>query len=260
MDIERGMTPEQVAELIGPPLDRIDMAGVIGGSQFAIVTTSERGWKRWFRRRKPQDPTSAMLSTFFWYYPDWPDKGTETMVNFAGGMVSSVQQRPSDPLDQAAVQHEWARDLITRQVARVATNHPDDRLVARPGWQRLTSPEVLDFVLNVNAFPARGERVPGRARRFGDLDLLVTMLPVIDSHRIRQLMPDGYLPVLDTLLRSFGLRPGRNDIAHWILCRDENDGGTVAHLCYVPSTREVTALMPWNLLSAEEQSRGTKTG
>lgn len=200
-----------------------------------------------------------MRTSFFWYYEDWPEKGVETMVNFVGGVVSGVQSRPDEAIEESVVQHEWARDVMTRALARVERDHPDDRLAARPGWQRLASPEVLGFILRVNAFPSRDEAMPACARRFGDLDLLVTMLPVTEADRIRELMPRGYLTALDGIMRGFGIRPGRNDLAHWILCRDEDDGGTVAHLCYVPSTRDVTALMPWDLLSAEERERGTKS-
>jgi hypothetical protein len=88
--------------------------------------------------------------------------------------------------------------------------------------------------------------------------VLVTLLGLIKSAWIRELMPGGYMPQLDRLLRASAIRLGEVDVAHWILCRDQ-DGRSVVHLAYVPATRGITALMPWDLLSAEEQRRGFKT-
>jgi hypothetical protein len=71
-------------------------------------------------------------------------------------------------------------------------------------------------------------------------------------------MPGGYLVTLDGLLRARGIRPGGTDIAHWILCRD--DDRTMAHLAYVAADRSVSALLPWDLLSDEERAGGTQVG
>lgn len=264
VNIQRGMTPEQVVDRIGPPLDRIDLAGLFGDSAVSMVTSGGRGGllSRLLRRRtaSPVRIATALGNSVSWYYQDFPTRGQETMISFVNGVVTEVRSRHSELPERTGVEHEWAEDLIMRHVARVARVHPDARLAALPNWQRLTSPEVLDFVLNVHAFPAEGEegRLPCRARRFGDLDVLVSMLPVTEPEEIRELLPDGYLPALGNLLRDFGIRPDQTDVAHWILCRSD-DGSTLGNLCYLPADRDITALTPWSLLSPEEQQRGSKS-
>ncbi|PAZ17575.1 hypothetical protein CLM62_02335 [Streptomyces sp. SA15] len=194
--------------------------------------------------------------TEWWYYKHVPEQGMDTSIAFEGGMVIDVQTRTLEPPGPASARHGWARELIIRHLDRVVKDQPG--LMTGVAYREMTSPPVLDFVLNADAYPSPDGQITCRTQQFGQVGVLVTLLDLVEPARIRELMPGGYMPQLDRLLRASAIRLGEVDVAHWILCRD-HDGRSVVHLAYVPASQGITALMPWDLLSAEEQGRGFKT-
>lgn len=158
----------------------------------------------------------------------------------------------------ASVRHGWALEPMFRHLAWIELNGRPD-LMMRPAWKRLSRPELVDFVLDADAYPTPDGLIDCRAVRSGDLAVLVSLFEVTEPDQIRAAMPVGYLQVLDHLVESSRVRLDENEVAHWILCRDPVTERTAAHLAYLP-TRHVQALMPWDLLSEEERRGGHRLG
>ncbi|WP_049580572.1 hypothetical protein [Streptomyces sp. SBT349] len=249
------MTEGQVIDLLGPPHDRLTTEEFLGGARTGPVPGPARS-----------APPAAPVR---WYYRDLPSRGMATVITFRRGVVARVTSRPAEraatdagagPPDRAGkgARHEWARELITRHIARVEADRPD--FAALPAWRRLTGADVLDFVLNADAHPRHPGQLGCRRRRFGSLTVLVSLFDIAAPDRIRDLLPGGYLPHLDHLLHRSGAGAGigagaGQDTAHWLLGRAP-DGATVAHLAYLPASRGAGALVPWDLLSEAERRRG----
>ncbi|MEE6305992.1 hypothetical protein V1634_03985 [Plantactinospora veratri] len=200
-------------------------------------------------RRSPQ-PRSEPVS---WYYPEFPE-GQTTLISFRYGVVDDVHSSPYERT-QAGPRHEWARELVVAHVGRVEAG--GQRMTTRTGWHRLTSAEVLDFVLGAGdaAYPPAPGRIGGIARQFGELTVLVSMFRATRPQQIRRLLPGGYVFQFFWLLDQFCVRPGESDVAHWILCH-ENAGGDdgIVHLAYLPAETEgMSALLPVDLLSGKER-------
>jgi hypothetical protein len=202
----------------------------------------------------PQPPLPDSVG---WLYLDVPETGVETTVSFVNGRVTVARERPYDASARQVVRHDWAQELMLNHVARLEREFPDPGLTARPAWKRLTSQEVLEFALTARAYPAGPGRIGRCARRFGDLDVIVSLFEVTAPDQIRALVPNGYIAELMALVDGFGITPGKLDLAHWIIGRASTDD-TVAHLAFLPSARDITALMPWDLLSPDEQQGGSK--
>lgn len=103
---------------------------------------------------------------------------------------------------------------------------------------------------------ARGGEISCQVRRFGDLDVLVSSFETIDPAGIRASLPGGYITQLDRLLKEYGIRVGSTDVAHWMLCRDPRSGTPAVHLAYLSRVKGATVLMPWDLLTPQEQQGG----
>jgi len=152
-----------------------------------------------------------------------------------------------------AARQEWARDLVIGHLARSAVKVP--HLAARPGWQRLGSPEVIEFILNCGpgVSPSIGMHATGRV--FGDLAVLVSVPEVVSRWKLQLLLPGGYLASLERMVLANGIDYKGLDIAHWVLCRGRVR--TAVHLSYGAGPGN-NPLMPWDLLSAAERREAPK--
>jgi hypothetical protein len=224
-----GMTPREVVSLLGPPLDFTDDSDPrLGGA-----------------RQPPR--------RLWWLYADWPKPGVEITVAFTYGKLTSYAERPWYPPEDEVVWDDWAHGVMVDHIATMEAEFADERLVDQPGWFDLTTQDVLDFVLAARADPIGPGRIGHSARRFEDVDVIVSKFEITDPARIRTYLPNGYLPTLATLLTGFGITPRERDLAHWVLGHDP-DGGTVAHLGYIPADDDVTTLVPAELLAPGEQA------
>jgi hypothetical protein len=240
--IEQGMSPREVVDLIGPPLDFMEPADLLGGAEFAVMTS---GAAAQFKQK------------VHWLYIDIPNRGLETTVTFTNGAVSFARTQVYDASQREVVHHDWTYRLMINHLERMDRDWPDKRLIARPAWQRLATDEVLEFVETASAYPHAAGSIGRSAWRFGDLDVIVSLFEETDPDAIRAVMPDGYIPALSALVDGFGITPGKIDLAHWILgCASDTD--TVAHLAFIPATRDLTFMVPWDLLSPAERARGSK--
>jgi hypothetical protein len=154
---------------------------------------------------------------------------------------------------------ERARDLIVRHVDRVVNERP--RLMLKVDYQQLTSASSLDFVVNADAPPTPGGQITCVAKQIYSW-VLVSTFDDVEPSQVRAMMPRGYLPQLNRLLRTSGVRRvghlhQLSSVAHWTLCRGR-DGRIAVHLAYVPAYRPVATLMPWDLLSDEERRRDSQ--
>ncbi|MEO3923098.1 hypothetical protein ABGB07_04360 [Micromonosporaceae bacterium B7E4] len=249
VSIERGMTRDQVVDLIGPPLSTMsrDEFRALYHSMGDLGMPQRRGLLDRLRRRPLPRPRSEPIS---WYYAGFPD-GQSTTISFRRGVVDAVTSSPHKRV-QASPQHEWARELVVAHVGRAEAS--GQRVTASAAWHRLASAEVMDFVLDAddNAYPPTPGRIGGNARQFGDLTVLVSMFKVTRPQQIRRLLPGGYMSQFFWLLDQFCVRLGESDVAHWTLCR-ENAHKTV-HLSYLPAETEgMSALLPIDLLSGKER-------
>ncbi|NEB37939.1 DUF5320 domain-containing protein [Streptomyces sp. SID14515] len=199
-------------------------------------------------------PPASFSSSFNWFYPGFPE-GQDTIVTVTRGIVTEIVSRPCGgappPTERA---NPWAADLMARHIARVERDLPD--LASHANWSVLTSDEVHEQVLRVHTSGPEGGQVACKVRRFGDLDVLVSSFDTIDPAVIRDHLPGGYIAQLDRLLKEYGIRVGSTDIAHWILCRDPGTGTPGVHLAYVTRVKGVPVVMPWDLLTPEEQKGG----
>jgi hypothetical protein len=251
VSIERGMTRDQVVDLLGPPISTLSedefRAAYRGVTDFSVP--QRRGVLDRLRRR-PQ-PRSEPVS---WFYLGFPE-GKSTLIKFRHGIVEDVHSQPFERV-QTRPRHEWARELVVAHIGRVGAR--DHRITARPAWQRLTSAEVLDFTLDAgdNAYPPVPGRIGGNTRRFGELTVLVSMFNASGPQQVRSLLTGGYMSHLFWLLDEFGVRLGESDVAHWILCRENANGDGAVHLSYLPAETEgMSALLPVDLLSGKERRR-----
>lgn len=167
-------------------------------------------------------------------------------------LVAVVAAAKPDAAEPAPARQEWAREMIFRHVARMELELQPD-LMDRPTWCQLLSPEVLDFVLDIDpdeAIAVPGTAHPFRAQTFGDLSVLVSLFEVAEADQIRDLMAGGWESYLDKLLDAAGIRLGERDVAHWILCQEPGHGARV-HLAYLPAAAG-NAFVPVDLLAPME--------
>ncbi|MDX6247483.1 MAG: hypothetical protein QOF10_843 [Kribbellaceae bacterium] len=226
-----GMSKYEVVDVLGPPLDFLTTEDFLGNTPHS----------------------GSFRDSVSWLYLDVPP-GRETQVTLEGGVVTSARDLPYDASDVGRPGHEWARPLMADHLARTESDPVFAGLVRLPGWRRLGSPEVLDFVEITHAAPPGPYQIGRAARRFGELDVLLSFCELTSADQLRTTyLNRGYVPVLSDLVASFGIRPRQYDLAHWIFGRT-SDSDTVAHLAYVPAAAGVMIMMPWDLLSAAEQS------
>ncbi|WP_242910089.1 hypothetical protein [Actinomadura terrae] len=223
--IEPGMTPHEVVDMVGPPLNAMDEAGLVGNS-----------WS-----------VGTLTGALWWLYEDVPRPGITTQIAFTQGVVELVKTWEA-PMGQASEPREWVRGLVGGHVARMEQDYPE--LARYPGWRELTGPQVRDFLVNVPASLDEGLAIYALARRFGHLDVLVSTFATVDTARIRERLPDGYVQRLIELVALFGIRPWTTDVAHWILCR-ENEKIAV-HLAFVPVVQGVPCLLPGDLRTSHD--------
>lgn len=234
VDIERGMTPQQVVDALGPPLDFLDMAALVGSSRSAGPVG--RASDAQLRNRR------------WWLYRDVPRAGVEINISFRNGRVVEAREHPYDLAAYTVFRHDWARAPVLREIARVAGGPAGGRLSGRPGWRRLGSAPVMEFVLTAYAYPTEPDEVGRAARRFGELDVIVSLFETTAAERMRATMPGGYVAELRSLADRFGLLPRRLDLAHWVIGRGPG-GGAVAHLAFLPADGEVAPHYPGALVA-----------
>jgi hypothetical protein len=186
-----------------------------------------------------------------WRYDDVPEPGTHLEISFTDGVVTGSHSG-LDHGRAAPPEHGWARELVPAHVAHVESVHPDQRLLDRPGWARLTDPEMLAFVGSVDGPPPDGT-LSWSARRVGELDVIVGMVAVTGAAEIRERLAHGYFVELASLIDGFGITPGRRDLAHWVFGATSPED-TVAHLAYLPTAKEITALAPTDLLTPADRA------
>ncbi|MBB4912562.1 hypothetical protein H4W32_006978 [Actinophytocola algeriensis] len=114
-------------------------------------------------------------------------------------------------------------------------------VVRRPGWARLATSGALSFL---------GCARDGDARRFPELQVVVSVFPSARPRRVRRLMPGGYSRWVDTVFARAGVRMDDGDAAHWLVC------GRVLHLAYFSPDPDTAPLVPWDLLSRAEKRGG----
>jgi hypothetical protein len=227
-----GMSKYEVVDVLGPPLDFLSTEDLIGNTPYS---------------------GSGFRDSVSWLYLDVPP-GRETRVTLDDDVVTSAREQPYDPSEFRRPGHEWARPLMADHLAKTESDPTFAGLVRLPGWQRLRSADVLKFVEITHAAPPRPSQLGRAARRFGEVDVLVSFCELTSADQLRAAyFPEGYLAVLSDLVSSFGIRPRQLDLAHWIFGRT-SDSDTVVHLAYVPAADGVMIMMPWELLSAAEQS------
>ncbi|WP_309063444.1 hypothetical protein [Streptomyces sp.] len=140
----------------------------------------------------------------------------------------------------------WVRRVVPQHMLRIAATGM--ALTRRPGWKRLAGEDALAFVAGAR---------DGDGRRFGDdVHVVVSLLPSTKPRRIRRLMPGGYIQWVDGVFRRAGASLGRVDVAHWLVCVDGS--ARVLHLAYLSADRNVTPLLPWEVLSRAEKRGGRK--
>jgi hypothetical protein len=230
--VRNGMTPREVVEILGPPLDFADETDPsLGGG---VVRAGYRPRGLW------------------WLYADWPKPGVEITLFFTNGQLASHNERRWHPPADEVVWDDWAHEVMVDHVTRMEDEFPDQRLAEQPGWYELTTQEVLDFVIATRADVIAPGHIGRSARGFDDVDVIVSKFEVTDPATIRTYLPHGYLRTLSKLIDGFGITPRKRDLAHWLLGHAP-DGGIVAHLAYVPADDDVTTLVPSELLAPGER-------
>jgi hypothetical protein len=237
--IREGMTANEVVDILGPPLDTLSMEEFLSGRSFA------------------GEPPAHV----YWLYLDVPPGRESNIVLDENGVVVSATERPYDARDRPSAGNTWAKRAVAEQRAKVERQPTFAELVRLPGWQRLGGPDAVRFVVDTFATADNPTDLARRARRFGELDVFLSVGPHLDAAAIRAAyFADGYLPVLARFMEDFGIRPGQYDLAHWIFGhapRRMRKSAWVAHLAYIPADGGITAVLPWELLSPGEQSRGS---
>lgn len=235
-----GMTPREVVDLFGPPPGFIDEARLFGRTPVIGRAPSQR--------------------RLFWIYFDVPEPGTDLHVAFTNGRLTTFDAYPADrtghgeAINGRAI-NGWAERVVAKQLVKVEREFPGQPTV-RPAWRRLAGTEVMDFVLTARgATPADDGRLGSAARRFGDLDVIVSVVDVAEPGLIQAYLPGGYFAELAHLVDGHGITPRKLDLAHWII-GNAPDGPRAAHLAYLPAERGVMGVMPWDLLSPEERKKG----
>ncbi|MER0244975.1 hypothetical protein AAHZ94_23875 [Streptomyces sp. HSW2009] len=235
--IESGMTPQQVVAVLGPPLDFLDMLALVGPASPAGQPGAAAD--------------SRLRDRCWWLYRDVPRPGVEVNVNFRGGRVVEARVRPYDRSAYSVFRHDWARVPMLDEIAAVERALPDGRLTGRPGWRVLADGPALEFALSSYAYPAEPDDVGRAARRFGPVDVVVSLFDVAEPERIRAVMRDGYVAELHALADKLGLLPRRLDLAHWVIGRSP-DGGATAHLSFLPVDATIAPHYPSALLGPGE--------
>lgn len=232
--IAPGMTPREVVDLIGPPLSFMDDAGLFGQTPVYGKAPSRR--------------------SLWWLYVDVPEPGTGLNVAFAGGRLTDVGEFPIDQPGRGENVNGWAEQVVAWQLVKVEREFPGQPTV-RPAWRRLAGTEVMDFVLTTQgARPGDDGRLGSNARRFDDLDVIVSVVDVAAPELVQTYLPGGYFAELAHLVEGHGITPRKLDLAHWIL-GNPPDGPRTAHLAYLPAERGAMGVMPWDLLSPAERKK-----
>jgi hypothetical protein len=177
----------------------------------------------------------------------------------------TVVYAPTDQTpDQTPARHEWARELLLIHVARHELD-VSPGLMTLPAWRKLTTPDVLDFVVNVGELPKwppldSGRTVGYSYRTFGNLTVVVSMVNDSKPRRIRKQFQEGYRAYLEYMLHELDFGRGTADVAHWILCRGRPDNHNAVQLAYAPTSRDAMLILPIDLLTGREKRRGSKAG
>jgi hypothetical protein len=239
--IRPGMTAHEVVDVLGPPR--------------STLTDEE-----FFRGRRFSGPRPH-ASKVYWLYLGMPP-GRETNIVLDNDIVVSATERPYDAGDWGSAGNTWAVPAMAKQRSHVERQPTFAELVRLPGWHRLGEPDVIQFVVDSFATGETPTDLGRTARRFGELDVLLSIGPHLHPQEVRPAyFPDGYLPVLSRFVHDFGIRPGQYDLAHWILGHDPaRKPSWSAQLTYVPANRNIITMYPWDLLSPEEQSHGSLSG
>jgi hypothetical protein len=250
VEISEGMTRQEVADLIGPPLSTStkdeflsSFEGVAVVSDDAVVvgkvdTTNLPNMQR-------------LIDNISWSYVDYPQRGMFSTVFFRAGRVAEILSSPEGRPLRKSIHHEWARRLIQRHALRVESDARFRSVTVRDGWRELMTQEAVDFALSAtrSAFPPFDGRIGCEAHRLENLLLLISMFDAGTIPEIRRSMPGGYWPHYDQILERFCIRLGELDVAHWIMGRDETNKKAIVQLCYLSAEPETTAaIVPQDLL------------
>lgn len=150
--------------------------------------------------------------------------------------------------------NEWARELMLRHLERMNAELADN-ITSRETWHSLGHPAVLDFVVNSDLTPPPGRSIAHRNQAFGRLFLVVSLFPSVNYRKIRkEMLPDGYLALLNPIMDASGFSSGAVDLGHWMLLRDAA-GNMAVTLSYLPANRETIPFLPLDLLSSKERRK-----
>ena len=148
--------------------------------------------------------------------------------------------------------NEWARGLMLKHLERMDAELAA-AITSRETWRLLGHPSVLDYVVNSDLTPPPGRSIAHRNQVFGRLFLVVSFFPSVNYRKIRkELLPDGYLALLDPIMHASGFSSGAVDLGHWMLLRDAA-GNMAVTLSYLPANQETIPFLPLDLLSSKER-------
>jgi hypothetical protein len=244
-EITEGMTREEVAGLIGPPLSTSTKDEFLSSYDGVVIVAGGKAEKI----NLPN--VQHLIDNISWFYLDHPQRGMSTLVSFNGGRVARVSSMTHDTPLRGDICHEWARRLIQVHAGRVESDAHFHSVTVRDGWAELMTQEVVDFALSAgrSAFPPFHGRIGCEARRFEHVVLFVSLFDVGTISDIRRCLPGGYWPHYDQILERFCVRLGEMDVAHWIMGRDETSRDSIVQLCYLSAEPDNTvALVPLDLV------------
>jgi tetratricopeptide (TPR) repeat protein len=176
----------------------------------------------------------------------------------------ALQLDPNNPQSEAIKQEisilkvsRHAEDIIRAHLDRMARLYKK-----QPGFtitdavsKRLLQTEVLSFTLKAMTDKLQesfqNNRHHWQSRRFGDLCLIVSVVPALDAAKARTYFQGKYLPFTEDQLKVLGGEFGQVNFAHWVLCSDGNKMGV--HLTIIPAAQGGMLLFAQEMLTEKEQ-------
>ena len=123
--------------------------------------------------------------------------------------------------------------------------------------KKLLRTDILTFTVKVVVDELqeslKNDQQRSQSRKFSDLCLIISIVPVLDAIQARSYFQGQYLTFVEDRLRDIGGEFGKNNIAHWVLCSDGNKMGV--HLTLIPAETQGLFLFAHEMLSDSERAQ-----
>lgn len=167
------------------------------------------------------------------------------------------QQRESLKIFEQSLRQHLSR--MERNCATAKGFH-----IMKPLWDNLLRPDILAFAtssIDQELKKSLADQLHHyQARRFEDIYVAVSTIPVVNPSEARAFFGCGYFGFMDVLLNECGYGAGDLHLAHWIFCYDGRQ--QAVHLTFMPAAKmsraqgpNIIGVLAQDLMTVAEKSQ-----